>query len=64
MASVCNLLAVDTWVDVLLDARVRPGAWSLPPVETGVDVQLEARGRPGASNLLAVRVVSWTAIEN
>ena len=40
---VWNLLAVDLWVDVLLEIRVRPGAWNLLAVDVRVDVLLEAR---------------------
>ena len=42
------------WLDVLLEARVRPAAWNLLAVDIWVKVFLEARVRPGAWNLLAV----------
>ena len=34
---------MDIWFDVLLVARVRPGAWNLLAVDVWVDVLLEAR---------------------
>ena len=45
---------MDIWVEVLLDARVRPGAWNLVAVDLWVEVLQEARVRPGAWNLGAV----------
>ena len=35
---------MDLWVEVLLEARVWPGAWNLLAVDLWVDVLLEARG--------------------
>ena len=34
---------MDLWVEVLLEIRVRPGAWNLGAVDVWVDVSLEAR---------------------
>ena len=47
---------MDLCVDVLLEIRVRPGAWTLLAVDVWVEVWLEARVRPGAWNLLSVDV--------
>ena len=51
---------MDLWVEVLPEARVRPGAWNLLAVDLWVDVLLEARVQPGAWNLLAVDV--WVEV--